>query len=395
MPPLLRTVLVLAAAFSPAGAEPLRVALIAPSAEVAVLAALGATIEDGGLVRISTPARADALLILRGPGAAAAETRTLLADGRPAVVLGAEPAAWNDAGGFITERIGAIRGAAFAGGAPLRVINLFAHPVLTGVEAIESDEAVPVWTKLAEDAQLIVEGITGEETTPLAWVRNAGSGRIAHLVPTSPALLTSRDYLRIVTQALLWTARRPIPGARPVVQRTFMPESHPGAFAITFPEGVGVCLDPVRGGVNFAWDGDFVDLRPRWLTKQGAPARIFGSVFYSERAPRPLRAGAPGANSAWRFLGHGLRDGTPEFRYDVDGREITEALRALPDGTGFTRTLSVAAGKSPLWLTLEEQSNAEVIVEGASRDGNAVAFTSADAGSFRVTVRRRGTALSP
>ena len=57
MPPLLRTVLVLAAAFSPAGAEPLRVALIAPSAEVAVLAALGATIEDGGLVRISTPAR--------------------------------------------------------------------------------------------------------------------------------------------------------------------------------------------------------------------------------------------------------------------------------------------------------------------------------------------------
>ncbi len=395
MPPLLRTVLVLAAAFSPAGAEPLRVALIAPSAEVAVLAALGATIEDGGLVRISTPSRADALLILRGPGAAAAETRTLLADGRPAVVLGAEPAAWNDAGGFITERIGAIRGAAFAGGAPLRVINLFAHPVLTGVEAIESDEAVPVWTKLAEDAQLIVEGITGEETTPLAWVRNAGSGRIAHLVPTSPALLTSRDYLRIVTQALLWTARRPIPGARPVVQRTFMPESHPGAFAITFPEGVGVCLDPVRGGVNFAWDGDFVDLRPRWLTKQGAPARIFGSVFYSERAPRPLRAGAPGANSAWRFLGHGLRDGTPEFRYDVDGREITEALRALPDGTGFTRTLSVAAGKSPLWLTLEEQSNAEVIVEGASRDGNAVAFTSADAGSFRVTVRRRGTALSP
>ena len=395
MPPLLRTVLVLAAAFSPAGAEPLRVALIAPSAEVAVLAALGATIEDGGLVRISTPARADALLILRGPGAAAAETRTLLADGRPAVVLGAEPAAWNDAGGFITERIGAIRGAAFAGGAPLRVINLFAHPVLTGVEAIESDEAVPVWTKLAEDAQLIVEGITGEETTPLAWVRNAGSGRIAHLVPTSPALLTSRDYLRIVTQELLWTARRPIPGARPVVQRTFMPESHPGAFAITFPEGVGVCLDPVRGGVNFAWDGDFVDLRPRWLTKQGAPARIFGSVFYSERAPRPLRAGAPGANSAWRFLGHGLRDGTPEFRYDVDGREITEALRALPDGTGFTRTLSVAAGKSPLWLTLEEQSNAEVIVEGASRDGNAVAFTSADAGSFRVTVRRRGTALSP
>lgn len=392
----LRAALALAAAVTTAAAEPLRVALIGTPAEAASRSSLGAAIERSGLARLTSPAQADALLVVRGPGSEAAPAiRRLIEDGRPTVVVGAEPEAWGEAGGFLTERIGAMTGAAFAGGGPLRVINLFPHPIFTGVEAIETDEPVPSWTKLTDDVQLIAEGITGEETTPLAWVRSVGSARICHLVPNSSALLNSPDYVRIITQALLWTARRPIPGARPAVQRTFMPESHPGAFAITFPEGVGVCLDPVRGGVNFAWEGDFVDLRPRWLTKQGAPARIFGEVFYSEKAWQPLRTGAPGAAPAWRFLGLTWREGTPEFRYSVASREITESLRALADGSGFTRTFTVTAGQAPLWLNLEEQSLSEVSVEGAVRDGNAVAFTAADSGVFKITVRRRGAAVPP
>lgn len=396
MPTLRHTLLLFATALTAATAEPLRVALIASPAESAVISQLGETLEANGSVRGSSPAQAEALLILRGLGPAAVpDIRRLMETSHPTVVIGADPAAWGGSAGFIAERLGADRGAAFAGGAPLRVINLFPHPIFTGVEAIETDESVPSWTKLTDDAQMIAEGITGEETTPLAWVRSVGSSRICHLVLSSSALLASPDYVRIITQALLWTARRPIPGAMPVVQRTFLPESHPGAFAITFPEGVGVCLDPVRGGVNFAWEGDFVDLRPRWLTKQGAPARIFGPAFYTEKAWQPLRAGAPGANSSWRFLGYALRDGAPEFRYTVAGREVAETLRALPDGTGFTRSFTVAAGQAPLWLNLEEQSLSEVRVEGAVRDGNAVAFTSADSGVFKITVRRRGAALAP
>ena len=396
MPPLLRAIIAFSVAAGAATAEPLRVALLGPPAEAAVIAALGAAIERSSLVRTASLAQADALLVRRGPGpASAAEVRSLIEAGRPAVVIGAEPALWGDAGGFITERLGTTPGAAFAGGAPLRVINLFAHPIITGTNQLETDEAVPAWTKLADDAQMIAEGITGEETTPLAWVRSVGAVRICHMVPVAPALLNSPDYLRVITHALLWTARRAIPGARPAVHRTFMPESHPGAFAITFPEGVGVCLDPVRGGVNFAWEGDFVDLRPRWLTKQGAPARIFGPVFYLEKTWQPLRAGAPGADSTWRFKGHVLHDGIPEFHYDVAGRAVAETLRALPDGSGFTRTFVVAAGKDPLWLSLEEQPNADLIVEGAARDGNAVAFTSPDSGGFKITVRRRGAVVAP
>lgn len=347
-------------------------------------------------MQASPLAQAQALLVYRGPGPGGlTETRRAIEAGLPVVTVGADPAAWTGAEDWLARLLGATHGPAFAGGTPLRVINLFAHPIFTATARLETDEPVPAWTRLAEDAQLIAEGITGEDTTPLAWVRTIGVARVCHLVPSSPALLAEPGYQRILAQALLWVARRPIPGAKPAVQRTFMPESHPGAFAITFPEGIGVCLDPVRGGVNFAWEGDFVDQRPRWLTKQGAPARIFGPVFYLEKAWQPLRAGSPGSGDVARFRGYALREGIPEFHHEVGGRPVRETLRVLPGGEGFVREFNVGAGTAPLWLSLEEQSGATITVEGASPDGASVGFTSTSAGSFRVTVRRKSAGLAP
>ncbi len=395
LPSLLAALALLLAAATPAWAAPLRVAVLAPAGENAV-ANPERALEAGGLMQAAPLAQAQALLVYRGPGPGGlTETRRAIEAGLPVVIVGADPAAWTGAEDWLARLLGATHGPAFASGAPLRVINLFAHPIFTAMERLETDEPVPAWTRLAEGAQLIAEGITGEDTTPLAWVRTIGAARVCHLVPSSPALLVEPGYQRILAQALLWVARRPIPGAKPAVQRTFMPESHPGAFAITFPEGIGVCLDPVRGGVNFAWEGDFVDLRPRWLTKQGAPARIFGPVFYLEKAWQPLRAGSPGSGDVARFRGYALREGIPEFHHEVGGRTVRETLRVLPDGGGFVREFAVGTGNSPLWLTLEDQSGAVVAVEGASRDGANVGFTSTSAGSFRVTVRRKPAGLAP
>jgi hypothetical protein len=389
--PLLRLFALLLTANNAVAADPLRITVLAANG-----AEVGRALEASGLIRTTAPSNAEALLVLGGPGTSdAAEARRRIDAGTPVVIVAADPGAWPDAGEWLVKLLGATRGAVFAGGAPLRVINLFAHPIFTATEKLETDESVPAWTRLADDAQLIAEGITGEETTPLAWVRTTGARRVCHLVPASAPLLADPSYQRNLAQALLWTARRPIPGAKPAVQRTFMPESYPGAFAITFPEGVGVCLDPVRGGVNFAWEGDFVDLRPRWLTKQGAPARILGSVFYVEKAWQPLRAGSPGSGEGPRFRGYTLRDGVPEFHHEVGGRSVHETLRALPNGEGFVREFQVGAGNTPLWLTLEEQTGASVTVAGASCDGATVGFTSTSAGRFSVTIRRNPAASAP
>lgn len=336
---------------------------------------------------------ADVALVHRGPGALGADDAAALRDflhsGKGLVVLGAEAQEWTAVPGFFPEILGADAGAIFAHGAPMTIINLFPHPICTGVVRFETGQAMAAYSKLEDDVQLIMEGTVGEETTPLAWVRRRPAGRVFHLVPADPGLMGDPVYRKIVANAVRWTAGRPIPGAQPSVQRTFMPDAHPGAFAITFPNGPGVCLDPVRGGINYIWDGDFVDLRPRWLTKQGAPARIFGGSFYRENRWQPLRLGAPGGEPNFRFRGYTLQAGGPEFHYEIDGRDVHETIRALDDGQGIVRQFRVAAGAQSLWVNLEAQPDAEVVTRGVERDGNTCCFPSHAAGEFTIEIRRK------
>lgn len=334
----------------------------------------------------------DAVVCVQGPGRelSAADTTALRAfinGGRGLVVIAARPGSW-PAALPVVELIGATPAGAFAKGAPLTVIELFAHPALTGVGRFETSEGVMRYDQLADDAQMIIEGTAGEVTTPLAWVRRTASGRMGHIGLASPALLAAPAYQRLIANLVLWTCARPIPGAQPSVQRTFMPDAHPGAFAITLPNGPGVCLDPVRGGITYVWDGDFVDLRPRWLTKQGEPARIFGEVFYRETAWQPWRAGKPDGEPQFRFRGYTLHPSYPEFHYEIGGREVHEILTTGPHGN-LLRRFRVGAGSMPLWLHLEAQPGAELVLQGLERDGNLACYSATAAGEFTIEIRRK------
>lgn len=385
-------------------AEPLRVSLIAPGEFPAPLRA--ALERDTGLRcttivpsaagdaigRLSGLAKADVALIFRGPGALVSEDRAKLRDfvqaGRGLAVLGAAPDAWPASADLLAEILGAVPGAPFAGGAPLTVINLFPHPILTGVERLDTRAPVLAFGQLADDAQMIVEGTVGEATTPLAWVRRSRALRLCHLALAGDDLVGTAMYPTLVANAVRWAGDRPIPGARPALQRTFMPEAHPGSFALTFPGGPSVCLDPVRGGINYIWDGDFVDLRPRWITKQGAPARLFGETFYTEKAWQPLRAGSPDDPGTLRFRGYTLKAGVPEFHYQVGGRDVFETITALEGGEGVVRTFRVGPGTRPLWVNFEDQSGASVMTRGLERDGRAGSFAASAGGEFQIVIRR-------
>ncbi|MBI5769369.1 MAG: hypothetical protein HZA93_16365 [Verrucomicrobia bacterium] len=392
-------------------ADPLRICLVSADAKAeSFRAALATTfgpdatvtaapkLPDGTL-SLAALREAHAAVFHRGPGQLGptdvATLREFLAARRGVLVLAAARDAWDAVPDFLADYLGAEPGGRFADGAPMSVINLFPHPIFAGVVRFETPQPMPAWQKLAADAQLIMEGTVGEDTTPLAWLRRRGASRIAHLVPASAALFADAAYLQIVANAVRWTARRPIPGAQPIVQRTFMPESHPGSFAITFPSGPGVCFDPVRGGVNFVWDGDFADLRPRWLTKQGEPARIFGPVFYREKNWQPLRAGAPGREPAFQFRGYRLTAAGPEFHYQIEGRDVFETLAATAGGAGLVRRFRVGAGRGPLWIDFEPQTGADIALTGLVRDGDRATFASSAAGEFTIEIRRKSGAAQP
>lgn len=335
---------------------------------------------------------AAAALFVGGPGARLGadewrEIKGFIEAGKGVVLVAAQPEHW-PADFDLAALLGAAPAGSFLRGAALDVINLLPHAVLTGVPRLETRDGVRRYEKLADDAALFIEGTSGETTTPLAWLRGRDGRRLCHVALTGRALWQDPAYPRLLANALRWTARQAIPGAQAIVQRTVLPESYPGAFAITFPEGPGVCLDPVRGGVSYVWDGDFVDLRPRWLTKQGEPARVFGTVFYRETEWQPLRAGGPDAEPQFRFRGYRMTEGSPEFHYEIGGREVWETLAAGPEGA-LQRRFRVSAGDVPLWLRLEPQPGAEVTLHGIERDGALACFAAKGAGEFTVEIRRK------
>ena len=404
---------------APAAAPPIRICLIGGSGESAAqtratlaglqdhLARAGAgecaldVLPDSGAGAEIAGALADADVAvfwahgraLTEPGRAA--LLNFMSGGRGVVVLGAVGGTWSDWPGFEREILGAHFGGTFAGGAPMRTINLFPHPIFTGIHRFETPEAMRE-CELASDVDVIMEGTVGENTVPMGWVRRYGKSRIVSLEPGGRALLGDPDYRGVVLNCVYWAASRAVPGARTLIQRTYMSGSYPGALAINFPEGPSLCYDTVRGGINYIWDGDFVDLHPWWTAKHGIPlrnfaARLSGRMLYPEAALAPaMSVGARDARSDYHFRGYRLRgDGFPELYYTVGGREITEDLNAVSDGVGVQRTFHMAPGAAPLWLRMDAGAGADVSVAGAAWDGNFLRFDTAAGGEFTVTIRKR------
>jgi Trehalose utilisation len=315
--------------------------------------------------------------------------------GRGIVVLGAAAGTWADWTGFESEILGARFGGAFAGGAPMRFVNLLPHPIFTGIHQFDTRQGM-LQCELASDVQVVMEGTVGEDAVPMGWVRRYGRSRIICLEPGGGAILGDPDYRGIVLNGVRWAAARPIPGARTLVQRTYMNGAYPGALAIDLPGGPSLCYDTVRGGIDYIWDGDFADLHPWWTGKHGAPVRNFaanlsGPVLYREATlAQAMHVGARDAQSAYHFRGYRVKgDGYPELFYTVGGREITEDLDPVSDGVGVTRAFHAGPGEAPLWIRIEPDAGASIVAAGAVRDGDIIRFDSAAAGDFAVAIRKK------
>ncbi len=122
------------------------------------------------------------------------------------------------------------------------------------------------------------------------------------------------------------------------IERAFMADAAPSSFAVSFSNGLSVCFDPVRGGVNYVWLGGF-DVAPArpGLGKFIKPVKLLGDVLYRETGAAPLRRGDATRPPVVVFHGYRLRDGAVEFVYTVDGVRVREELRLRPGGDGLLR----------------------------------------------------------
>lgn len=142
---------------------------------------------------------------------------------------------------------------------------------------------------------------------------------------------------------ILWTLLLAVAARAEVqIERTFLPDAHASSFAFGLPDGVNVCYDPVRGGVNYAWTGGFLDItNVRPVNKLVKAAVPLGPIVYREGGTSPLRRGDALRPPVVEFKGYTLQAAAVELRYTVDGVLVRETLSALPRGAGLRRHFQV------------------------------------------------------
>lgn len=132
----------------------------------------------------------------------------------------------------------------------------------------------------------------------------------------------------------------PFPVEYPVLYRTFIAGSSPAAIVVSLSPALSYCWDAGQSRLRFAWAGS-LDMDPQWDGKGNKLSKAVGEVFWREDSLNyPLRVGAPDRRPAVKFLGYRLAGRLPQFRYALDGVEITETIRALPNKRGLVREFS-------------------------------------------------------
>jgi hypothetical protein len=176
-----------------------------------------------------------------------------------------------------------------------------------------------------------------------------------------------RSISRALLATLLWPAMAASAGVTPpavepivAVYRTMMPECGPSSFAIALAPDLGFSFDPGRGGVNYIWQGEFVDLAPTWRAKINQPAELKGVIVYRESVRYPLRRGGANREPKFEFKGYILLTDTVEFHYLLDGVLVQEEIRALPGGRGVVRRFRCSDPEASWSYAVEPQPSVTI-----------------------------------
>jgi azurin len=121
----------------------------------------------------------------------------------------------------------------------------------------------------------------------------------------------------------------------PLLYRTFVPGASPAAIVVSFDGNLSYCWDAAQCRLRYAWAGGFVDNMDHWTGNGNKLSKIVGDIFWRDSTAYPLRFGDTVPKTD--FKGYRLLDRLPQFRYTLDGVDLTETLTALPEGAGVRR----------------------------------------------------------
>lgn len=136
---------------------------------------------------------------------------------------------------------------------------------------------------------------------------------------------------------------------RPIVFRTFLEGAGLHAIAVGYPARVHVAFDALEVRWALAWRGRYLDALSNWEERAMPPVKPLGEArmlpahlpLARLRTPDEAWPETWGVAAGYSFRGYRMEsDGTPVFRYAVNGLEVEDSLRPGPDGS-LRRTLEV------------------------------------------------------
>jgi hypothetical protein len=140
------------------------------------------------------------------------------------------------------------------------------------------------------------------------------------------------------------------------------------------------CWDAAPCRLRYAWKGGFIDGFPYWKGNGDALAQIKGTVNYVEDQS-PF-----GDSEVINFLGYSMKDQLPVFRYQVGSKTISESIRPLTQGVGFTRIFAISpVPSSPITLNFSSSSECVITSDKGKIVGKALTLQPADAAKFTLT----------
>jgi hypothetical protein len=146
------------------------------------------------------------------------------------------------------------------------------------------------------------------------------------------------------------------------------------AISVGGPQQMSFSYDLDNGTILQGWHGYFIDATPMWDGRGNGTSRPLGSVTRFTKKPVLAISKLASPQDTWvaDTTGTGFRtkgyvmDGQdrPEFKYNIYGAKVTDAVKVMENGQGLTREISLDQPRKDLYLLVANAANIEEVSKG-------------------------------
>lgn len=146
------------------------------------------------------------------------------------------------------------------------------------------------------------------------------------------------------------------------------------AISVGSPQQVHYSYDLDNGLLLQGWHGEFIDATPMWDGRGNGTSKARGAITQFSAKQIPALAQLSNVQAAWpadstgtgfRTKGYVMDDkDRPEFKYNIYGTQVTDAIKPLDNGKGLSRTITIDKPVSGLYVLLANANAIQELAKG-------------------------------